>query len=114
MKSIKLNNTEVGQNKEKCKTIEYSFGSKDIDLGVATITGRFPEKGYAMNKVSKELIYIIEGKCEITVEDEKVALEVGDAILIEPNEKYYWETDYCKASLTCTPAWDINQHIIIE
>jgi len=37
MEVIKLNEAEIGQNKEKCKTLEYSFGDKDIDLGIATI-----------------------------------------------------------------------------
>lgn len=53
MEVIKLDEAEIGQNKDKCKTLEYSFGDKDIDLGIATITGRFPNKGYAMNEVKK-------------------------------------------------------------
>lgn len=28
----------------------------------------------------------------------------GDSILIEPNEKYYYDTEYCKISMSCTPA----------
>ena len=43
MKVIKLENAEAGQNKETCKTLEYSYGDKDIDVGIAVITGRFPE-----------------------------------------------------------------------
>ena len=114
MEVIKLDEAEIGQNKDKCKTLEYSFGDKDIDLGIATITGRFPDKGYAMNEVSKELIYVIEGKCTIYIENEIVNLAVGDSILINPKELYYWETDYCKVSMACTPAWSPSQHKIIE
>lgn len=114
MKVIKFNETEAGQNKETCKTIEYCFGDKDIDLGVATITGRFPESGYAMNEISKELVYVIEGSCTIYIEKKKVNLGVGDAILINPHELYYWETEYCKVSMACTPSWSIEQHKIVE
>ena len=33
MKVIKLQDAEKGKNSEKCKTLEYSFMDKDIDLG---------------------------------------------------------------------------------
>lgn len=114
MKVIKLENAEKGQNKENCKTIEYSFGDKDIDLGVATIIGRFPESGYAMNEISKELIYVIEGECKINIHNEDVNLKAGDSILINPKELYYWESNYCKVSMSCTPAWSMEQHKIID
>ena len=41
IKSIEAVNSS---NSDKCKTIEYLFGDKDIDLGLAIITGRYPEK----------------------------------------------------------------------
>lgn len=45
MKIIKENEAQKGANSEKCKTLEYSFGDKEIDLGTATITGRYPQGG---------------------------------------------------------------------
>ena len=44
MNIIKSNDAVKCDNSDKCKTIEYSFGDKDIDLGLAIITGRYPEK----------------------------------------------------------------------
>lgn len=61
MNYIKFENAEKGKNSNKCKTLEYSFGDKDIDLGIAVISGRYPDEGYGVNLVSKELIYVIEG-----------------------------------------------------
>ena len=49
MKVIKYDNALKGKNSEKCKTLEYSFMDKDIDLGIATITGRYPDNGYGVN-----------------------------------------------------------------
>lgn len=114
MKIIKNSEAEVGANSQKCKTIEYSFGDKDIDLGLATITGRYPEEGWGVNLVSKELIYVIEGQGEIYFENKKISFEKGDSILINNNEKYYWETKYCKVSMTCTPAWSKEQYKLIK
>ena len=62
MEIIKYDNALKGKNSDKCKTLEYSFNDKEIDLGIATINGRYPDKGYGVNLVSKELIYVIEGK----------------------------------------------------
>lgn len=112
MEIITKDSTIPGQNSDICKTIEYSFQNKNIDLGIATITGRFPAKGYAKNLVSAELVYIIEGEGTINFQDKSINYQKGDAILIEPNEKYFYETTYTVATLTCTPAWNPNQHVM--
>ena len=114
MKIIKSNEAIKGSNSDKCKTIEYSFGDKDIDLGLATITGRYPENGFCVNLISKELIYVLEGSGNLYFENRNIEFSEGDSILINNNEKYYWETDYCKVSMVCTPAWSVGQHKLIQ
>ena len=114
MEIIKYDNALKGKNSDKCKTLEYSFNDKEMDLGVATINGRYPDKGYGVNLVSKELIYVIEGKGKLNFENKIVEFSKGDSILIEPNEKYYFDTDYCVISLTCTPAWSPEQYKLID
>ena len=114
MKVIKYNNALKGKNSDKCKTLEYSFMDKDIDLGIATISGRYPDDGYGVNLVSKELIYVIEGSGTLNFEDKKIDFSKGDSILIEPNEKYYYDTEYCVISMTRTPAWLVEQHKLVK
>lgn len=104
----------IDSNSDNCKTIEYSFDDKDIDLGLAVITGRYPDKGYCVNVISKELIYVIEGSGVLCFENDQIPFKKGDSILIGNNEKYYWMSDYCKVSMTCTPAWTKEQHMIVE
>lgn len=72
MKMIKSIDAVKSSNNDKCKTIEYSFGDKDIDLGLAIITGRYPEKWFCVNLISKELIYVIEGSGKLNFEDRSV------------------------------------------
>lgn len=112
MEYISLENAISGENSADCKTLEYSFCDKDIDLGVITITSRFPDKGYCYNEISKELVYVMEGTGTITFKNNKVNFKKGDTILIEPNEKYYWESQYCVVVTSCTPAWSATQHKI--
>lgn len=114
MKIIKESDAIQGANSDQCKTTEYSFGDKEIDLGIATITGRYPETGYCVNLISKELIYVLDGSGKLYFENKSIDFSKGDAILIENNEKYYWETQYCKVSMTCTPAWNVKQHKLIQ
>lgn len=113
MQIIKKEEAEVGQNSDVCKTLEYSFQDKDIDLGIATITGRFPDEGYACNLVSKELVYVLEGEGILHFQDKEFTYSKGDAILILPNEKYYYETKHSVVALSCAPAWMVEQHKII-
>ena len=35
MKIIRKDEAIIGANSDQCKTIEYSFGDKDIDIGLA-------------------------------------------------------------------------------
>lgn len=114
MQVIKKINAVKGSNSDKCKTLEYSFNDIDIDLGIATITGRYPESGFCMNTISKELIYVLEGNGKLYFENDSVNFEKGDSILINSNEKYYWESSYCIVSMSCTPAWNEEQHKIVQ
>ena len=114
MKIIKNNEAEVGSNSDVCKTIEYSFGDKDIDIGIATITGRYPEEGFCVNTKCKELIYVIEGSGTLFLENRSIDFSKDDAILIDINEKYYWKSQYCKVSMSCTPAWSVEQHKLVK
>ena len=114
MKVIKYNDALKGKNSDKCKTLEYSFMDKDIDLGIAIISGRYPDEGYGINLISKELIYVIEGSGTLNFENEKIKFSEGASILIEPNEKYYYDTEYCKISMSCTPAWSMEQHKLVK
>lgn len=114
MKTIKFLEAEPHKNSEACKTLEYSFGIDDIDLGTATIEGRFPDKGYVYNEVSYELIYVLEGNGRLHFKNSQVEFSKGDAILIEPMDRYYFESKHCVISMACTPAWSPLQHKIEE
>ena len=114
MQTIKNSRAINGANSDKCKTLEYSFNDKDIDLGIATITGRYPESGYCVNVISKELIYVLDGNGKLCFDNKFVEFEKGDSILINSNEKYYWDTKYCVVSMSCTPAWSEEQHKLVQ
>ena len=51
---------------------------------------------------------------KLNFENKRIEFSKGDSILIEPNEKYYYDTEYCVISMTCTPAWLPDQHKLID
>lgn len=110
MKVIRYEKADRISNSDVCNIQEYSFNDEDIDLGVATLTGRYPERGYCKNNVCKELVYVLEGNGKIVFANEEVVFKKGDSILIGKGEKYYWDTRYAVVSLTCTPAFNPEQY----
>lgn len=114
MRVIKREDAEVFNNSPVCSVVEYSFGDSDLDLGLSTIEGRYPEKGFAINEKSKMIIYVVDGKGRLYVLDDMIYFEKGDTILINAGEKYYWDSEYCVISIVSNPAWSALQYKVVD
>lgn len=113
MRKISLNETSQIHHSENCKSTEYDFGEKDIDISMLSVNGKFPENGFLKNTKVKELALVIEGFGSLCKKDQTINFEAGDAILIDVNEEYFWDGN-CKVVLTCSPAWSKEQHKIVK
>ena len=113
MKIVKLEQAQKFSNSDRCKGLEYPLNDKDINFSIATINGRYPDKGYCANQECKELIYVIEGKGTLNKKDKSIEFNKGDVILIDKGEVYYWDGQ-CTIAMPCTPAWYAGQHKLIE
>lgn len=92
---------------------EYPIKDKDISIALIQIDGRFPETGFISNLVCKELVYILNGSGTFTSSGVKTPFTVGDAIIISPGEKYFWEGKFSALAPT-TPAWTPEQSVRFE
>ena len=98
---------------------EFSFDDQELSLAIAELNGdkvicaAETEKPFAVNKVCKELIYILAGEGKIVFEHKTFEFKVGDALLILPGEKYYWQGQF-KAATFSTPAWSAEQHQAVD
>jgi molybdopterin converting factor small subunit len=113
MKVIKKSESVEFDGGKTLDAIEYHLDDEDVNGAIGIITGRYPEKGRVVNKVCKELVYVLSGSVKLVVEGEEVVLEEGDEVLILPGERYYWEGN-CKIFMACTPAWYPEQHEEVE
>ena len=111
---VKYEDAEHLENSDKCKVVEYPLNDPDINCGVATISGRYPETGYCVNAECKELIYVTKGSGTLNKKDgEVINFKEKDVILIDKGEIYYWDA-HCEVVMPCTPAWYPEQHKLID
>lgn len=109
MKIIPKNQAKEFKNSDACIAYEYPLGEKDINGAVIKLSGRYPETGYVMNEVCKELVYVIKGSGSLVTDQETVQLAEGDMALLLPNEKYYFDGTM-EMFMPCSPAWYPDQH----
>lgn len=113
MKLVKLEQVNKFENSDKCKGIEYELGDKDINFSIATINGRYPENGYCVNEECKELIYVMDGHGTLNKKEQRIEFNKGDVVLIDKGETFYWDA-YCTVAMPCTPAWNEDQHKLVD
>jgi mannose-6-phosphate isomerase-like protein (cupin superfamily) len=96
-------------NSPNCIVYEYPMQNSEINIGVAEITHRYPDEGYAINHKCSEIGYIQKGSGKLVTETREVSLSVGDVVYIPHGKKYYWEGNM-RVVLAATPAWYPQQH----
>ena len=114
MKVVKQSETNSFSNSSTCEGVEYPFGDKDLNVAIVTVDGRYPDKGHLVNEVCKEIAYVISGTGLVGVDDVTHDLAPGDAVLIQPGEKFYWQGEKLEMIMPCSPAFYPEQHKEVE
>jgi mannose-6-phosphate isomerase-like protein (cupin superfamily) len=113
MKIVKKNQITKFEHGSSCVANEYPVNDSDINVAIIELNGRYPEKGFAMNEISKELAYVMEGSGSVIVEGSEVEVCEGDLVMVYPGEKFCW-SGKMKLFMPCTPAWNPAQYKTIE
>ncbi|STX52464.1 Uncharacterised protein [Legionella busanensis] len=113
MKITYQNQSFERKNSNVCVVTEYPNLDKNLDFAIVNISGRYPDQKYAMNKACKEIVYIQNGTGKVIVNNNEYLLNTGDIVLIEAGEKYYWEGNMT-LYIACNPAFNIDQHHIVD
>lgn len=109
MKFIKQTASIPHENSATCTAYEYETNETTINGARIVLSGRYPETGQAVNTISKELVYVLQGQGQAFIKDQRVSLAIGDQLLIEPNEPYYFD-GHMELYIACSPAWQPEQH----
>ena len=97
----------------ECSVIEHPLNHEMLDMAIAHISGRYPLERQAVNLECAELAYVIDGNGKIVINNIEHQLNTGDVVVIDPGEKFYWEGKM-KLFLSCRPAWNKEQHQLID
>lgn len=101
------------KNSDVCVVTEHPIDDEMIDFAVVKVTGRYPNQGHAINQKCKEIVYLHEGKGKVVVNEEEHLINAGDLVLIEAGEKFFWEGNM-NLFISCTPAYTVDQHQIVD
>src|SRR5689334_3383147 len=112
---MKFSPRQNAQKRHKHATVitEHSLGDPQLDSVIAEIKGRYPETGSVTNQKCKLLAYVQAGQGKLVVEGKELNLNPGDQVLIEANEKYFWNGQLT-LFISCSPAWYPEQHVLVE
>jgi len=61
MEHVEKRNAIKHENSPQCIVYEYPMKNSEMNIGVAEITGRYPDHGYAINYKCSEMGYVLKG-----------------------------------------------------
>lgn len=96
-----------------CTIHEYRFDDSDVNMAIAEIKGRYPEKKNVVNKICREVVLVLEGGGKVGIDGKEFSIEEGDSILIQANQKFFWEGKM-KLVMVCNPAFKPEQHVEVD
>ncbi len=111
MKIVRKNESKEYKNAETCVAYEYITDDDEINIARVVIDGRYPMKGYAVNKEVKELVYVESGSGTIITNGTDFAISSGDVISIAQGEKIAW-MGQLTLIISSSPAWTPDQYEI--
>ena len=106
---VKKKNWVKYENSPKCIAYEYPTNDKDLNIALIEINGKYPDEGEVTNEVVKEIVFVVKGKGKIVVDKKEYAVEEGDAVLILPKQRYFFN-GALEILVSCSPAWYLEQH----
>jgi mannose-6-phosphate isomerase-like protein (cupin superfamily) len=107
---VKKSERKEFKNSPVCTAYEYTHNDKDINLALVELSGRYPAKGRVTNRISKEVALVVNGKGKVEIDGKEFLLSEGDSVLIQPNQKFFWEGKM-KLAMVCHPAFNPEQHV---
>lgn len=96
-------------NSDTCRGVMFTAAAP-IDFAEITISGRYPEKGWARNLESHEMVRILRGTGSLVLRDgETTELGEGDVVHVPPEAWFAWDGNMT-ILMACSPAFSSEQY----
>ena len=97
------------------KILDYPMDGSPVGVSYQEYPpGRAPEKGSWVNTICWEAYYILAGTGKIFIDDTEFSVEVGDVVIIKPNQKTYLVSDNLKFITITNPDFYMEQFKEVE
>ncbi len=90
---------------------EFTMDDKSLSSAVSQINGRYPEQGFAINEICKEIAFVVSGSGHVITPHQARPINIGDLIFLDKRESFAWEGSLTLFMAT-TPKFDPKQHVI--
>jgi mannose-6-phosphate isomerase-like protein (cupin superfamily) len=87
--------------------------NREQSMAVVKQKGRYPRRGFSLNTLCTETIYVLEGRFAILYKGKKIILNKGEIFYLEPGNKYAILGEGVNL-VAITPAWDKFQNKIVK
>lgn len=102
------------KNSAACKGVSYTAEPAPVDMAVIDITGRYPDRGWAVNRVVHEIVYVQRGVGSLAIKGSEVMnLQEGLVVSVAPGERFAWDGDMIIV-MACSPPFDPEQYTLEE
>jgi len=88
---------------------EYPFNNEKLGVCISKITGRFPDRGRAINNKCDEMYYVVSGTGKAIIEDKEFQLGYEDVLQIKAGNKYFIEGQELVIVVATSPEWQPEQ-----
>jgi hypothetical protein len=89
--------------------VSYGGTGDDIDGALISVNGRYPDSGFLVNEINKELVYVTSGTGKLLSRSGEQDFGTGDVIFIDNREEFAWSGSF-EGFFATTPRFDPAQH----
>lgn len=101
-------------NSRTCHGVSYVADEAPVDLAEITITGRYPERGWARNLESHEMMRVLSGSGRLLYSDgHEAGFTAGDVLHVPPMTWFAWDGD-ATILMATSPVFDPDKYKLKE
>lgn len=98
------------ENSSTCHGVGYAVNDAPLDIAEITIDGRYPESGWARNRLCHEMVRVLRGSGVLHMRDGTAThLELSSVVHVPPGEWFAWNGDM-DIMMACSPPFSPEQY----